>query len=56
MASGFLTDYPHLNEKRVYLEDAKLTIDVQLRFYNVLESTERTTCLRALESSLRENI
>ena len=49
LASGFLTDYPHLNEKRIYLEALKETVDVEMRFYNVLEGTERTSCLRRLE-------
>ena len=46
LASGFLTDYPPVNEKTVYLEQYKQSVHVELRLYNVLEATERQNCLR----------
>ena len=54
LASGFLTDYPPVNEKTIYLDHSRQNIHVQLRFYNVLEASERQNCLRQLEQSLKE--
>jgi len=51
LASGFLTDYPHLNEQTLFVERLGINIQVELRFYNVLESTERNNCLRMIESA-----
>lgn len=41
LASGFLTDYPPVNEKTIYLEQKRASVHVELRFFNVLEATER---------------
>ena len=41
LASGFLTDFPHLNEQTLFIERLKTNVQVELRFYNVLEATER---------------
>ena len=41
LASGFLTDYPPVNEKMIYLEQSRQNVHVQLRFFNVLEASER---------------
>jgi len=38
LASGFLTDYPVVNEKHIYLEEISQTVQVELRFFNVLEA------------------
>ena len=55
LASGFLTDYPPVNEKTVYLEQYKQSVHVEMRLYNVLEATERQNCLRQLESAVQQN-
>ena len=54
LASGFLTDYPPVNEKTIYLEESRQSVQVEMRFFNVLENTERQNCLRQLEASMKE--
>ena len=54
LASGFLTDYPPVNEKTIYLEESRQSVQVEMRFFNVLENTERQNCLRQLETSMKE--
>ena len=55
LASGFLTDYPPVNEKTIFLEEQRISVHVELRFFNVLEATERQNCLRQLESLIKES-
>ena len=55
LASGFLTDFPQVNNNRIQLDESRQTVDCEMRFYNVLEKQERETCLRAIANAFEDN-
>lgn len=49
LAAGFLTEHPARTVTDVWFEDRQQSVTCDLRFFNVIEKTERENCLKQLE-------